>query len=239
MYFCRINLGSDHIIQTKKTWVVKFCHFRTPALKPILSCQITYQPQFIPSNQAQSILTTGLVYRGCGHMKYVLTLRPVVGDDGHHLPSILQGCGRLFVGGVTEVDAVHLKNRRSFCVAAAAFLDSFPCMCMRTDTSRSPFLSSPQRSAGPPARMKEMKIPSPSSPPTMLKPSPVAPRCSTTFLGSLHERTALRHHSPSHTPSPHSIAGLTERCRPLPECSWGLEKNAPWRLAGEGAVPCR
>lgn len=64
--------------------------------------------------------------------------------------------------------------------------------CVRTDTSRSPFLSSPQRSAGPPARMKEMKIPSPSSPPTMLKPSPVAPRCSTTFLGSLHNHTALK-----------------------------------------------
>lgn len=57
-----------------------------------------------------------------------------------------------------------------------------------TDTMRSPFRSSPHRSAGPPARMKEMKMPSPSSPPTMLKPSPVVPRCSTTFRGSLRTR---------------------------------------------------
>lgn len=57
-----------------------------------------------------------------------------------------------------------------------------------TDTRRSPFLSSPQRSAGPPARMKEMKMPSPSSPPTMLKPSPVVPRCRTTLRGSLLEQ---------------------------------------------------
>lgn len=73
------------------------------------------------------------------------------------------------------------------------------CVCVRmwvhTDTSLSPFLSSPLRSAGPPARMKDMKMPSPSSPPTMLKPNPVAPLCSTTFLGSLLEQKAHSHPS--------------------------------------------
>lgn len=64
--------------------------------------------------------------------------------------------------------------------------------CAHTDRMRSPFRSSPQRSAGPPARMKEMKIPSPSSPPTMLNPRPVDPRCSTTRLGSLEE-TQIKH----------------------------------------------
>lgn len=62
-----------------------------------------------------------------------------------------------------------------------------------TEMMRSPFLSSPLRSAGPPARMKETKIPSPSSPPTMLKPSPVEPRCSTSFRGSLKRRNKLHH----------------------------------------------
>lgn len=54
-----------------------------------------------------------------------------------------------------------------------------------TDRIRSPRLSSPLKSAGPPARMKETKMPSPSSPPTMLKPRPVEPLCSNTFRGSL------------------------------------------------------
>ena len=58
----------------------------------------------------------------------------------------------------------------------------------RTERMRSPRLSSPLRSAGPPARMKETKIPSPSSPPTMLKPSPVEPLCKSTFRGSLPNR---------------------------------------------------
>lgn len=57
-----------------------------------------------------------------------------------------------------------------------------------TERIRSPLLSSPLRSAGPPARMKETKMPSPSSPPTMLKPRPVEPLCSNTFLGSLPKR---------------------------------------------------
>lgn len=66
---------------------------------------------------------------------------------------------------------------------------------VHTDRMRSPFRSSPQRSAGPPARMKEMKIPSPSSPPTMLNPRPVDPLCSTTRLGSLTEtQIKQRHH---------------------------------------------
>lgn len=61
-----------------------------------------------------------------------------------------------------------------------------------TDRIRSPLRSSPLRSAGPPARMKETKIPSPSSPPTMLKPNPVEPLCNTTFLGSLPKRKRRR-----------------------------------------------
>ncbi|TNN49413.1 hypothetical protein EYF80_040368 [Liparis tanakae] len=48
---------------------------------------------------------------------------------------------------------------------------------------------SPLRSAGPPARMKEMKMPSPSSPPTMLKPSPVEPRWIRTLRGSLEVKS--------------------------------------------------
>src|SRR4029434_7503329 len=65
---------------------------------------------------------------------------------------------------------------------------------------RSPLCSSPLRSAGPPVRMKEMKIPSPSSPPTMLKPRPVKPRCSTTRRGFLlHTRTSVHAHRGAHT----------------------------------------
>lgn len=52
----------------------------------------------------------------------------------------------------------------------------------------SPLLSSPQRSAGPPAKMKDMKMPSPSSPPTILKPRPEPPLCSTTVLTSLQKK---------------------------------------------------
>lgn len=59
-----------------------------------------------------------------------------------------------------------------------------------TERIWSPLLSSPLRSAGPPARMKDTKMPSPSSPPTMLKPSPVEPLCSTILRGSLY--TQLR-----------------------------------------------
>lgn len=70
--------------------------------------------------------------------------------------------------------------------------DWYPPLQGLTEMMRSPFLSSPLRSAGPPARMKETKIPSPSSPPTMLKPSPVEPRCSTSFRGSLKRRNELQ-----------------------------------------------
>lgn len=58
-----------------------------------------------------------------------------------------------------------------------------------TERIRSPLLSSPLRSAGPPAKMKETKMPSPSSPPTILKPNPVEPLCSNTFLGSLPKQS--------------------------------------------------
>lgn len=54
-----------------------------------------------------------------------------------------------------------------------------------TERIWSPLRSSPLRSAGPPARMKEMNMPSPSSPPTMLKPRPVEPRWITMRRGSL------------------------------------------------------
>jgi hypothetical protein len=59
-----------------------------------------------------------------------------------------------------------------------------PRLCL-TDKIRSPLRSSPLRSAGPPARMKETKMPSPSSPPTMLKPRPVEPLCRMILRGSL------------------------------------------------------
>ncbi len=65
------------------------------------------------------------------------------------------------------------------------------CVCARvcvqvlTDMSWSPRCNSPLRSAGPPARMNDMKIPSPSSPPTMLKPRPVPPFFNKLFRGSL------------------------------------------------------
>lgn len=60
-----------------------------------------------------------------------------------------------------------------------------PLLCLLTDKIRSPLRSSPLRSAGPPARMKETKMPSPSSPPTMLKPRPVEPLCRMILRGSL------------------------------------------------------
>lgn len=51
----------------------------------------------------------------------------------------------------------------------------------RTEMSWSPLCNSPLRSAGPPAKMNDTNIPSPSSPPTMLNPRPVGPFCSTIF----------------------------------------------------------
>lgn len=54
-----------------------------------------------------------------------------------------------------------------------------------TDKIWSPLRSSPLRSAGAPARMKDTNIPSPFSPPTMLKPRPVDPFFRIIFLGSL------------------------------------------------------
>lgn len=60
-----------------------------------------------------------------------------------------------------------------------------PPLAALTDRIRSPRRSSPLRSAGPPARMKETKMPSPSSPPTMLKPRPLEPLCREIFRGSL------------------------------------------------------
>lgn len=64
------------------------------------------------------------------------------------------------------------------------------CVCWGKLTDRiwSPLRSSPLRSAGPPARMKETKMPSPSSPPTMLNPRPVEPLWRTILLGSLYKQ---------------------------------------------------
>ena len=52
----------------------------------------------------------------------------------------------------------------------------------------SPLLRSPLKSATPPARMNEMKIPSPSSPPTMLNPRPVGPLFRISLRGSLQQQ---------------------------------------------------
>ena len=49
----------------------------------------------------------------------------------------------------------------------------------------SPRFTCPDKSAGPPARINEIKIPSPSSPPTILKPNPEGPRCNSIVRGSL------------------------------------------------------
>lgn len=57
-----------------------------------------------------------------------------------------------------------------------------------TDKIWSPLRSSPLRSAGAPARMKDTNIPSPFSPPTMLKPRPVDPFFRIIFLGSLKNK---------------------------------------------------
>lgn len=58
-----------------------------------------------------------------------------------------------------------------------------------TERSWSPCLSSPLTSAGPPAKMNDTNMPFPSSPPTMLKPSPEALFLKIIFLGSLKEQT--------------------------------------------------
>lgn len=57
----------------------------------------------------------------------------------------------------------------------------------------SPRLSSPLRSAGPPARMKDTNIPSPSSPPTILKPRPDCPLCNTIVRTSLQIKIKCKH----------------------------------------------
>jgi len=58
-----------------------------------------------------------------------------------------------------------------------------------TERSRSPRLNSPDKSAGPPARTNETKIPSLLSPPTMLNPKPDEPFFTITLLGSLLSQT--------------------------------------------------
>ena len=56
--------------------------------------------------------------------------------------------------------------------------------CSGVTLTWSPRLSSPHVSAGLPARINEIKIPSASSPPTMLKPRPPRPLMSSTSRGS-------------------------------------------------------
>ena len=56
-----------------------------------------------------------------------------------------------------------------------------------TEMIWSPRRNSPERSAGPPAKMKDTKIPSPSSPPTILKPNPVDPFFKIILRGSLEK----------------------------------------------------
>lgn len=91
----------------------------------------------------------------------------------------------------TSVSDIGKKKKKSVSSSSSQIWQSG--RVVRTDRMRSPLRSSPQRSAGPPARMKEIKIPSPSSPPTMLKPRPVDPRWSTTRLGSLQGNTSSAH----------------------------------------------
>lgn len=103
------------------------------------------------------------------------------GRDGAGLPPAAKWCLFLLLDmslAGTIPTPTNLHQPKMFC----------PVLPVITEMMRSPFLSSPLRSAGPPARMKETKIPSPSSPPTMLKPSPVDPRWRTSFRGSLREQ---------------------------------------------------
>ena len=139
-----------------------------------------------------------------------LTLWPVLGYDVDRLSSVLQSSSCLLMGCTVELNPVYLHThslineqqmnkacqwRSSVNLTSSIILINHKksirdyhisaCVCVLTEMMRSPFRSYPQRSAGPPARIKEIKIPSPSSPPTMLKPRPVEPRCNTTFLRSL------------------------------------------------------
>lgn len=40
-----------------------------------------------------------------------LTLRPVLGDDGHSQPGVLQGSSGLLMCGMVEVYTIHLKQQ--------------------------------------------------------------------------------------------------------------------------------
>lgn len=103
-----------------------------------------------------------------------------------HFSQLFQKVIRFFV----MLLILKLEPRNSLRITVGPVVELFPCSCGRslTDKIWSPRFSSPLRSAGPPARMKETKMPSPSSPPTMLKPRPVEPLWSTTFLGSLYRQ---------------------------------------------------
>lgn len=114
----------------------------------------------------------------CKHICRVCgcTIWSVLSDDGYSLARVLQCGSGLLVCGHTQIHAVYLSHTHEggvFMTTAKALKQ----LSQRALTLRiwSPLWSSPLRSAGPPARMKEMKMPSPSSPPTMLNPRPVEP----------------------------------------------------------------
>lgn len=121
------------------------------------------------------------------------TFGPVLGDDGYGLASVLQSSGSLLMRGHAQIHAVNLRNvhtTRMFTAPSGRHMRYMRFKFLVTEdviTLRiwSPLWSSPLRSAGPPARMKEINMPSPSSPPTMLKPRPVEPRWIKTLRGSL------------------------------------------------------
>lgn len=120
----------------------------------------------------------------------------ILSDDRDCLACILQGNGSLLVAGIAEVNTIDLERGEAESLEQGTRLQPTRAPAQElwapprgragalTERIWSPFRSSPLRSAGPPARIKEMKMPSPSSPPTMLKPRPVEPRWITIRLGS-------------------------------------------------------
>ena len=75
-----------------------------------------------------------------------------------------------------------IKNNHVFTLRVRAACSWVACLRSwpLTEMIWSPRRKCPLASAGPPAKMNEMKMPSPSSPPTMLNPSPVVPFSRTT-----------------------------------------------------------
>lgn len=117
-------------------------------------------------------------WRTCWHSRCLLAFY----TPGHHNATITiltVGAGIQFASNVSYLLQLLMWINRNHKVQ------------ILTERIRSPLLSSPLRSAGPPASMKDTKMPSPSSPPTMLKPRPVEPLCSNTFRGSLPNKVTV------------------------------------------------